>query len=122
MLTIVHDGSYMPELDDTRCTAAVILLCTATGRFASIDYCEKTDNKTASNYRGELLGAVIATTLLRILSEYAPNMDTSRCTIFCDNLGVVAHGSNYIRLLPEKQVHMDLISFLQKKSTHFLMK
>jgi hypothetical protein len=50
-LVICHDGSFMPSLDPTRCSAATIFICTTTGIMATSMYCEKSDADTASNYQ-----------------------------------------------------------------------
>ncbi len=36
------------------------------------------------------------------------------CPIYCDNLGVVAHGNSCMKSLPEKQVQMDILSLLHR--------
>jgi hypothetical protein len=98
-LIIVHDGSYMPEQDDKRCSAAVIFLCRVTGKFASATYCELTDNRTASNYRGELIGAFMATPLLHALCRHTCQQTGATCRIYCDYLGLVTHCNHYTKLL-----------------------
>jgi hypothetical protein len=69
---------------------------------------ERTDAKSASNYRGELLGGLLLALLLR-----AATLDTSleyaSVAAWCDNLGVVGHGNNCHRSLPEKQAQADLV-------------
>jgi hypothetical protein len=104
----------MPDKDEDRCSAPVVLLCTKSRQLATITYCETTDRETASNYRGELIGAVLATTTLKVVSEYDHYNYTTPVMIYCDNLGVVTHGNNFVRSLPEKQVHLDLLSALRR--------
>ena len=62
-LEIGHDGSYQPELANNICAGATVIHCPQTGNFAELTWVEKSDRKTATNYRGEILGA-IATQLL----------------------------------------------------------
>jgi hypothetical protein len=125
-LMIVHDGSYMADLDNTRCSAAVVVLCTASRNMATITHCEVTDANTASNYRGELIGAVLSTSFLLILSKHTRAAKGGTCSIYCDNLGVVSHGNNFTRSLPEKQVQSDLICLLRRNiirlttTTHYV--
>ena len=38
-LIIVHDGSYMPDLDPSICSAALVLFCTKTGRMGRMKMC-----------------------------------------------------------------------------------
>jgi len=40
-LVIVHDGSYMPDLNQSVCAAALVVLCKHTGKVGSIKICEK---------------------------------------------------------------------------------
>jgi hypothetical protein len=113
-LVIVHDGSFMPDHDNTRCSAAVTFLCKESKKMATVTYCETTDSLTASNYRGKLIGAVMSTSLLLILSKYTQLGACTSCNIYCDNLGVVMHDNNYTRSLPEKQVQLDLLCLLRR--------
>lgn len=113
-LTICHDGSYMPNLDTTRCSAATVFLGMKTGQIATVTYCEQTSVSTASNYRGELIGGVLATLLLLALAECTESRPPCTLNIYCDNLGVVSHGNNYLRPLPERQVQHDVLSLLRR--------
>ena len=54
-LITCHDGSFMPGLNDTYCSAATLFLCKKSGNIATITYCEKTARDTASNYRDSLV-------------------------------------------------------------------
>ena len=69
-LIIAHDGSYMPHLSRRTCSASVVFLCQQTGKLGAFTVCEKTNEYTASNYRGELLGGLIATHLLVMAVKY----------------------------------------------------
>jgi hypothetical protein len=69
-LIIAHDGSYMPNLSNNTCSAAVVFLCTKTGNLGAYTVCEKTEEYTASSYWGELLGGLIATHLLVTAVNY----------------------------------------------------
>jgi hypothetical protein len=113
-LIICHDGSYMPDLDPTRCAAAVVFLCRHTGKLASVTHCETTAEDTASNYRGELIGGALATLVLLAVEELNPSQKAPPCHIYCDNLGVVTHGNLPYRSLPEKQVQMDILSLFRR--------
>ena len=104
----------MPDLDTTRCSAAAVFVCKETGKITSISLCETTDEDTASNYRGELIGAIIATLTIRLLSTRTSVSRLPKCEIFCDNMGVVTHGCKQHRNLPESQVQTDLITLLRR--------
>ncbi|KAL3788945.1 hypothetical protein HJC23_000229 [Cyclotella cryptica] len=112
-LVACHDGSYMPTQDNTRCSAATLFLCTHTGKIASATYCERTQPEVASNYRGELIGGVTATIILRALSLLVQCPVHGTVEIYCDNMGVVLHGNSRHRTLPERQTQSDLILLLR---------
>ncbi|KAL3780888.1 hypothetical protein HJC23_009934 [Cyclotella cryptica] len=112
-LLACHDGSYMPEHDDTRCSAAVILLCRITGSICTITYCETSTAEVASNYRGELIGGVAITAALLALQASTEVAPTTRFLIYCDNMGVVGHRNRRYKPLPEKQPQTDLILLLR---------
>ena len=110
-LIIVHDGSYMPHLDDCICSAAVVILCTETMKMGTIHLCERTNHKTASNYRGEILGGIVTSHILQTIDSLNTSTD-SAVTCYCDNLGVIHHANNHSINLPEYQTQMDaLLSF-----------
>jgi hypothetical protein len=113
-LLMCHDGSYMPDMDPTRCSAATLFLCTSLGRLATTTYCEQTSLDVASNYRGELIGGVMATLVLRALSKMTIPSPGHTFKIFCDNMGVILHGNNCYKSLPEQQVQIDLINLIQR--------
>ena len=102
------DGSYMGELAEDVCLAGVVLFCNCTGQMATISVAERTNDRTASNYRGELLGGLIAMLLL-----HAASQDTTRqfmpIHVYCDNIGMVGHGNKFRQSLPEKQVQLDVL-------------
>ena len=107
-LIIAHDGSYMPHLSRRTCSASVVFLCQQTGKLGAFTVCEKTNEYTASNYRGELLGGLIATHLLVMAVKYT-NIKPTNTLIYCDNMGVVTHGNNPHKSLPEKQPQADIL-------------
>ena len=113
-MVICHDGSFMPDLDLSRCSASTVFTCTATGNIAVLSFCEYTDPSTASNYRGELLGGVIAMTVLRALMSNWVSPVPLTCKVYCDNMGVITHAQQYMQNLPEHQVHADLLTLLRR--------
>ena len=104
----VHDGSFMIELCADVCAAALVILCVRTGRMATVTVVERTDARTASNYRGELLGGLLLALLLRA-ATLDPTLEYKPVEAWCDNLGVVGHGNDCHRSLPEKQSQADLV-------------
>lgn len=93
----------MPGLNDQYCSAATQFLCNRSDKIAKITYCEKTEKDVASNYRGELIGSIIATFILRTLATLVPDHGQHTYEIFCDNMGMVLHGNNVYRPLSEQQ-------------------
>ena len=98
----VHDGSYMIEFCVDVYSAALVLLCVCTSRMATVTVVERTDAKSASNYRGELLGGLLRVLLLRA-ATLDPTLEYTPVAAWCDNLGVVGHGNDCRRSLPKKQ-------------------
>ena len=116
-LVIVHDGSFIPHIDDSICSAAVILLCTETIKMGTVHLCEKSNRTTASNYRGEILGGIITSHILNTIDRLNPS-SAGRIACYCDNMGVINHATNLSRPLPEKQPQMDaLLSFRRQLAT-----
>ena len=64
-LICVHDGSYMELIDRSTCSAAVVLFCTDKRRLGTASCAERTDTETATNYRGELLGGLLISLILK---------------------------------------------------------
>jgi hypothetical protein len=61
-LSIAHDRSYMPKELTTLSSAGIIIYCRNTKQWLKVSVTER--SKAASNYRGELLGAVLALLIL----------------------------------------------------------
>jgi hypothetical protein len=107
-LVIVHDGSYMEELDRSACSAGGVIFCTQVRRMATFSAAERTHHRTASNYRGELLGGLLASLILKAASSLL-SAEVRPVYIACDNMGVVLHGNNRHRSLKEAQKQADII-------------
>ena len=109
-LVIAHDGSYMSTDSTTLCSAGVVILCTATKQWLKASLAER--SLCASNYRGELLGALMALLVLQAAASHLPPTTTT-VVLHCDNKGVNSHGNSKLRSLPEKQRHADLIRHIK---------
>jgi hypothetical protein len=111
-LITCHDGSYMPDLEPAVCSAALVFVCTHTGRMGTWTTAEKTTALTASNYRGEGIGAILNGLLLwagsRALPASLPTVVTG-----CDNMGIICQARNCSSSLPEKQPQADVIRCLR---------
>jgi hypothetical protein len=113
-LVIAHDGSYMPEQSTNLCSAGVIIYCQHTSQWLKTSIVEQSE--ATSNYRGELLGAVMALLIIRAATTGVTNLQPCM-TLFCDNNGVLSHGNSPRTSLPKKQQQADLIWFLKYLST-----
>ena len=111
-LVIAHDGSYKPLLDKSICSAGIVFVCTKTGLMGKISVCEQTDAITASNYRGELLGAMISSHIIRTASDFAPCGKTTR--LYCDNMGVIHHALHPHAKLKSKQAQSDVLASFKR--------
>jgi hypothetical protein len=109
-LVIAHDGSYMSTDSTTLCSAGVVILCTATKQWLKASLAER--SLCASNYRGELLGALMALLILHAASSHLPP-STTTVILHCDNKGVNSHGNSKLLSLPEKQRQADLIRHIK---------
>jgi hypothetical protein len=92
-LAIVHDGFFMEHLDKTPCLAGGIIVCKEVRRIATFSAAERTDNQTASNYRSELLGGLMAALILKAASSLLSG-NAHPAVVACDNMGVVIHGND----------------------------
>jgi hypothetical protein len=113
-LVIAHDSSYMPEQSTILCSAGIIIYCQHTFQWLKASIVKK--SKAASNYRGELLGAVMALLIIRA-ATVSVTIPQLCMTLFCDNNGVISHGNSPWSSLPEKQQQADLIHLLKNLST-----
>ena len=62
-LEIVHDGSFMVDLDPEVCSAGFIIYCNQSNQTAIGSVVEKTSS--ADNSRGEILGGIMVQLVLR---------------------------------------------------------
>ena len=113
-LVVVHDGSYKVKVANDVCTGAVAIRCIWTQHRALCAWTERTDRWNATNYRGEILGGILALLILRAATEghSMPPFSTAVCG--CDNMGVVGHGNEYWSPLQEKQCQGDLLRVLKR--------
>jgi ribonuclease HI len=112
-LSIAHDGSYMLEDAAGICSSGVIIYCRATKNWLKVLVAEHSNN--ASNYRGELLGAVLSLLILRAatVNLVAPY---SHAKLSCGNPGVISHSNSPPFSLSEKQKQADLIQLIKHLS------
>jgi hypothetical protein len=101
LVIIAHDGSYMPKIATDVCSGACVLYCKATHQRAHCSWVERTSAASADTYRGELLAGVCALLIVKA-ATHGHVLDPSIRVIFhCNKLGVVFHGNNPRRQLPE---------------------
>jgi hypothetical protein len=100
----------MPKELVTLSSAGIIIYYKNTKQWLRVLVTEHSN--AASNYRGELLGAVLA---LLILQAATSMMTTPYpwTTLHCDNKRVIRHSNSPLRSLPEKQQQADLIRLVK---------
>ena len=113
-LVIAHDGSFMPEQSSDMCSAGTIIYCRHTSQWLKVSIVER--STAASNYRGELLGAIMALYVVRA-ATVGESVPQPCIQFYCDNKGVLSHGNAPRSSLPEKQQQADLIRILKHLST-----
>ena len=104
----VHDGSYMPNKALDVCSAALVFTCTKTRKIGYVSISEKTDQYTANNYRGEVLGGILNTCIIKA-AEMGMDAPKGKVTSGCDNKGVLAHSKDPYRPMSDKQPQADAL-------------
>jgi hypothetical protein len=109
---------YQPELANNICAGATVIHFPQTDKFAELTWVEKSDHKTATNYRGEILGAIATQLLIKcsVNSQVVQGHLSPR--IGCDNMGIVKHGNSPLRPLSEKQSQADLLRYFKHLIAH----
>ena len=92
-------------------SAGVYVYCTRTKCKAKCAVSEKSCD--ASNYRADILEAIVAQLIIRAASHGSSAWYQS-VKIYCDNRGVLSHGSNPSTSLGENQAQADLLRCLKQ--------
>ena len=111
---VVHDGSYMPKMTTEVCSAAVIICDKESGEWLSCVIAEK--SSSADNYRGEILGGVMALLLIKAATTGRVEPDYP-LNCHCDNMGVVKHAHHPDWTLRENQAQADVLSLMKHITT-----
>ena len=106
-LVVVHDGSFMPYVSHTICSAAFAIQCTSTGNRAFGTVLENISS--ADNFHAELLGGLMAALVMKTTTSYDPSQTYLDLTMDCDNDAVVSHGNTPNSSLKAKQNQVDVI-------------
>lgn len=77
-----------------------------------IKICEKTNSSSASNYRGELLGALIASHIMCISNAFTSS--ATKVHLHCDNMAVVHHTSHPESTLKGNQAQADILAVIAR--------
>jgi hypothetical protein len=98
----------MSEQSQELCLTGVVIYCRTSRQW--LKAAAAVSSASASNYQGELLGAVMALLIIRAagkgLTEISP-------VLHCDNRGVVTQGNKSRSALPQKQEQADLIRLIK---------
>ena len=109
-LVIGHDGSYMPMVTTSVCSAAFMIYCRTTKQVCKGTVVEYTES--ADNYRGEALGAIMIQLVLHAATRRRPR-HVPAITIHCDNRGIIGHGNEPDTPLVERQPQADHLRALK---------
>ncbi len=109
-LSIAHDGSYMATEAPELCSVGVVIFCSASKNWLKASVTKRL--AVASNYCGDLLGAVIALLILQAASVTL-ELHLPSVMLHCDNCGVISHGNLPLVSLSEKQRQADLIRYMK---------
>ena len=111
---MVSDSSYMQDRHEGACFGAFVLHCSATERRATCSWAKL--QARSDNYRGELLGSIGFSTIIReVLARPAVRRrldatdDEPELRAWTDCKGVITHGNDPGRKLKQGQAHADLI-------------
>ena len=112
----MSDGSYQRDVDPEVYSCAFCIVCTESFRCISCAWVER--SSCASNYRGELLGALGYLLILKAVfpddRDYIIDVSTLPTSdAYCDNMGVVKHGRLPMKPLSEKQVQSDILGHIK---------
>jgi hypothetical protein len=110
-LDIVHDGSYMKKVSPKVCSMALWMRCRLTQQSLKCSWVELSNS--ADNYRGELLGAVCCSLILKAAASAPAAYPRQPLERYCDNMGVVKHGNRLYSTLRDKQAQADLIRLIR---------
>jgi hypothetical protein len=110
-LIVIHDGSYMKEVSTFISSAAVIILCVATGSICKCTIAEH--SASASSYRGEILGTILTQIILDITvaGKMGPYQIIRED---CDNTGIVLHGNSPFCPLSDTQTQADVLRVMKQ--------
>lgn len=86
---------------------ALSITCSLTNQRLTCTWTELSNS--ADNYRGELLGALCCSLLLKAASMTPAAYKAPPLLRYCDNMGVVKHGNRVYPRLKDKQAHADII-------------
>jgi hypothetical protein len=106
-LDVVYDGSFMKKVTPKVCSMALLMRCRITGYELTCTWAEMSNS--ADNYRGELLGALCCSLLLKAATAAPVAYSPRKLLRHCDNMGVVKHGNAVYGSLKDGQAQADII-------------
>lgn len=106
-LDIVHNGSYMKKVTPLVCSTALLMKCRITQAELVCTWAEM--STSADNYRGELLGALCCSLILKAAASVPATYPPTPVQRHCDNMGVIKHGNRMYSALKDGQAQADLI-------------
>jgi hypothetical protein len=93
------------------CSMALLMRCRVTSQELTCTWMEL--SASADNYRGELLGALCCSLLLKAATSIPAVYPKHPLPRHCDNMGVIKHGNTIYGTLKDGQAQSDVIRLFQ---------
>jgi hypothetical protein len=96
------------------CSCAAVFYCSYEGKYADVTWAEKSNKRSADNYRAEILGGCCAQLIVKAAITGRNVAGSAIPEYGCDNMGVVLHGTQHCCPLLEKQAQSDILQYFKR--------
>jgi hypothetical protein len=103
----------MPMVANNICLCAAVFHCSYEGKYADVTWAEKSNKRSADNYRAEILGGCCAQLIVKAAFTGCNVAGSAIPEYGCNNMGVVLHGSQHHCPLLEKQAQSDILRYFK---------
>ena len=111
----VADGSYDRKTAPDVSGAGLVLCCTNAEKMLRVSFFER--SRSASSYRGELLGLVAIHLLLLAMCQFY-EISVTRPKVCCDNIGALKQARNRRRRIKTGASQADILRVLRTVTSH----
>ena len=111
----VADGSYDRKTAPDVSGAGLVLCCTNAEKMLRVSFFER--SRSASSYRGELLGLVAIHLLLLAMCQFY-EISVTRPKVCCDNIGALKQARNRRRRIKTGACQADILRVLRTVTSH----